>query len=111
VVILRKTAQIAPHDVGEITVECGEVLFRRHLVHTFDADDALPAHRTLSFNVLPILGGGGFVPPPEDNFCRSCGRCQEYVPPPGPPGGRCQRGVCRHPAAHHFEVPPDHRNS
>lgn len=106
-VLSSRPARIAPHEVDHLTISCGEVSFYEEYEHVFYSNDPDPAHNTLRFQTLPVSGSD--LGPLPGSFCRLCGRCPEYLPP-ARPGGRCQRDRCRHAAAVHFEVPPDHRN-
>jgi hypothetical protein len=111
-ILLSRPDQIATHDVDNLAVRCGEVSFRDDFEHVFDSNDSMAAHNTLRFQTFPAAGAGGILPPDTETFCRQCGRCPEYLPPPPPAtaGGPCQFSRCGHPGAVHFEVPPDHRN-
>lgn len=106
VVLRRRPAPIAPHDTGELVVECGRVRFADRFSHTFDTNDMNRAGTTLSFEVLPRSAASD-SPDHEPAFCRACRQCPDYVPPPAA-GGPCQ--TCGHRGAQHFDVPPDHRN-
>ncbi|MGG7569213.1 hypothetical protein [Streptomyces sirii] len=107
VVLRRRPASIAPHDTDELVVECGQVCFADRFSHTFDTNDMNRARTTLSFEVLPRSSAHDSL---DDGpaFCRACGRCPDYVPPPLDVGGPCE--TCGHRGAQHFDVPPDHRN-
>ncbi|MFI9429135.1 hypothetical protein ACIG54_37075 [Streptomyces achromogenes] len=107
VVLRRRPASIAPHDADELVVECGQVPFADRFSHTFDTNDMNRAHTTLLFEVLP-RSALHYSPDEEPAFCRACGRCPAFVPPPLAVGGPCE--TCGHRGAEHFDVPPDHRN-
>lgn len=107
VVLLRRPASIAPHYTDELVVECGQFSFVDRFSHTFDTNDMDRAHTTLLFEVLP-RSAQHVSADDEPAFCRACGRCPDYVPPPRDAGGPC--GTCGHRGAQHFDVPPDHRN-
>ncbi|MEE1739756.1 hypothetical protein PUR49_25075 [Streptomyces sp. BE147] len=107
VVLRRRPASIAPHDTDELVVACGQVPFADRFSHTFDTNDMNRAHTTLLFEVLPRSARHD-SPDGEPAYCRACGRCPAYVPPPLAVGGPCE--TCGHRGAEHFDVPPDHRN-
>ncbi|GHF60639.1 hypothetical protein [Streptomyces thermodiastaticus] len=106
VVLLRRPAPIAPHHADELVVECGQVHYTDRFSHTFDTNDVHRPHTTLLFEVLPR--SLRYDMHEEWAFCRACGRCPDYVAPPVGVGGPC--AACGHRAAHHSDVPPDHRN-
>ncbi|MFG1953480.1 hypothetical protein [Micromonospora sp. NPDC048830] len=109
-VLVSRPAPIAPHDVGQLTIQCGTVSSAvTEFEHVFDANDPRVEHRTLRFQTLPISAGTPLGGQESESFCRWCGRCPEYLPPspPGLPGGPCRRAGCADPAAAHFDVPPD----
>jgi hypothetical protein len=106
-VLRQRPAPIAPHDTGELVVACDEVSFSDRFSHTFDTNDLNAAHATLLFEVLPRSAGYG-SPDAPPAYCRACGRCPDYGPPPWDVGGPCE--TCGHRGAQHFDLPPDHRN-
>lgn len=111
-ILVARPQEVPPHGRDTITIGCGRVeATRTKIQHSFTCNDTVPEHTTLIIEAFPTEGGGGFVPEVEPAFCRAGCGCMQYSPPPPPDvGGRCQNGRCRHPAAHHFDVPPHFRN-
>ncbi|WP_172652940.1 hypothetical protein [Rhodococcus opacus] len=105
-VLLSRPKEVAPHQVREIEIKCGEVLYREEFEHALDTNDTNPAHTTLRFQTLP----GGTLGTPTASFCRYCTRCPAYQPTPNAPGVSCQRQQCGHSVAAHLTLPPDRSN-
>lgn len=109
--LVDRPEAIPPHGQDTLAIGCERVSTRTTIHHTFTCNDTVPGHATLVIEAFPTADGGGFVPEPDPAFCRAGCGCMEYAPPPPPNvAGLCQNGYCRHPAAYHFEVPPNFRN-
>jgi hypothetical protein len=104
VVLTSRPPHVDPHRVGTVMVSIGHVFSRRTVEHRLRSNDTNDAHGRLFVVVNPPQHVPEHHGDPPEDFCRTGCGCPGYIPPSHGPGGRCDRGTCRHVIASHRPV-------